>query len=82
MPQVSRVLGPSSLTEARGGNLQLICVHVCVCVWGGAGIGLGHECCLVGGPVSERSLGSVLFETDGLPMGLPSSSASSSLSLI
>jgi hypothetical protein len=31
--------------------------------------------------VSERSQGSRLVETVGLPMGLPSSSASSSLSL-
>jgi hypothetical protein len=39
-------------------------------------------CCLVGGSVSERSQGSRLIETAGLPMGSPSSSASSSLSLI
>jgi hypothetical protein len=29
-------------------------------------------CCLVGESVSERSWGSVLVETAGLPMGLPS----------
>ena len=37
-------------------------------------------CCLVGGPVSERSQGSRLVETAGIPMGLPSSSAFSSFS--
>ena len=36
---------------------------------------------LVGGSVSERSLGSRLVETVDLPMGSPSSSTSSSLSL-
>jgi hypothetical protein len=39
-------------------------------------------CCLVGGPVFERSLGSRLIETAGPPTGSPSSSASSSLYLI
>jgi hypothetical protein len=28
-----------------------------------------HVCCLVGGSVSERSQGSGLVETDGLPLG-------------
>jgi hypothetical protein len=37
---------------------------------------------LVGGSVSERSQSSRLIGTAGLPMGSPSSSASSSLSLI
>jgi hypothetical protein len=36
------------------------------------------ECCLVGGSVSERSWRPRSVETAGLPMGLPSSSASSS----
>jgi hypothetical protein len=45
-------------------------------------VGLALECCLVGGSVSERSQWSRLVETDGLPMGPPFSSASSSLSLI
>jgi hypothetical protein len=39
-------------------------------------------CCLVGGPVSERSRGSRIIETAGPPTELPSSSASFSLSLI
>jgi hypothetical protein len=39
-------------------------------------------CCLFGGPVFERSKGSRLIETAGPPTGLPSSSASSSLSPI
>jgi hypothetical protein len=38
-------------------------------------------CCLVGGSVSDRSQGSRLVEIAGLPMGSPSSSVSSSLSL-
>jgi hypothetical protein len=38
--------------------------------------------CLVGGSVSERSQGSRLVETAGLPMGSFSSLASSSFSLI
>jgi hypothetical protein len=39
-------------------------------------------CCLVGGTMSERSQGSWLVKTAGLPMGPPSSLASCSLSLI
>ena len=39
-------------------------------------------CCLVGGPVSESSQGFRLVETAGLPMGSPSSTTSSSLSLV
>ena len=50
---------------------------VYVCVWGGGLISDG-VCCLVGGLVSERSWGSKSVETASLPMGLPSSSASSS----
>jgi hypothetical protein len=38
--------------------------------------------CLVDGPVSEKSQGSRLNETAGPPTGSPSSSASSSFSLI
>ena len=38
--------------------------------------------CLVGGSVSERSQGSMLGETAGLPMRSPSSSTSFSLSLL
>jgi hypothetical protein len=55
-----------------------------ICVWGLRSAGV---CCLFGGPVSERSLGvvvvvSMLIETAGPPTGSPSSSASSSFSLI
>ena len=39
-------------------------------------------CCVVGGPVSEKSRGSRLVEIAGPPTGSPSSSASSSFSLI
>jgi hypothetical protein len=39
-------------------------------------------CCLVSGPVSERSLGSRFIEAAGLSTGLPSSLASSSFPLI
>jgi hypothetical protein len=38
--------------------------------------------CLVGGSMSERSQGTRFIETAGLPIGLHSSSASSSFSLI
>jgi hypothetical protein len=46
-----------------------------MCVLGLISAGI---CCLVGGPVSERSQGSRLTETAGSPTGLASSSASSS----
>jgi hypothetical protein len=39
-------------------------------------------CCLVGGSVSQRSRGSGFFEGAVLPIGSPTSSASSSLSLV
>jgi hypothetical protein len=39
-------------------------------------------CCLVRGPVSERSQGSRLIEIDGPPTGSPFSSASSNFSPI
>jgi hypothetical protein len=38
--------------------------------------------CLVGGLVSERSRGSRFVKTYGLPVGSPSSSSSSSFSII
>ena len=50
-------------------------VLYCMCVGGLISAGV---CCLVGGSVSERSQGSRLVETAGLPIGLPSSPASSS----
>jgi hypothetical protein len=50
---------------------------VCVCLGGAASI-----CCLVYNSVSERSQRSGLVKTAGLPMGSPSSSTSSSLSLL
>ena len=67
---------PSSLTEPRPDRLAVLW---CICV--GVLI-LGGVCYLVGGLVSERSWGSRLIETAGSPTGLPSSSASSSSSLI
>jgi hypothetical protein len=54
-------------------------VLCCICVRGLVSAGV---CCLVGDSVSERSQGSRLVETAGLPLGLPSSSASSSFYLI
>ena len=54
-------------------------VLCCICV--GSLISAGI-CCLVGGPVSERSRGYRLIETAGLPTGSPPSSASSSFPLI
>jgi hypothetical protein len=56
-------------------NPAVLC---CICVGGLISAGV---CCLVGGPVSERSQGPRLVEAVGPPTGLPSSSASSSLSL-
>jgi hypothetical protein len=54
-------------------------VYYCICVGGLISAGV---CCLVGGPVFERSQAFGLIETVGPPTGLPSSSASFSLSLI
>ena len=54
-------------------------VLCCICV-GSPGSAL--VCCLVGGPLSERSQGSKLVETAGPSMGSTSSSASFSLFLI
>jgi hypothetical protein len=48
----------------------------CICV---VSLRPAHVCCLVGGSVFERCQGSGLVKTAGLPVGLPSSSASSSL---
>jgi hypothetical protein len=48
------------------------------CMYVGGLISAG-VCCLVGGPVFERSQGSRLIETAGPPTGLPFSSASFSL---
>jgi hypothetical protein len=71
-PQVSGILGTSSPTEARPVSPLL---HMCQ--RGLKGLGPAHVCCLIGGSVSGSSLGSELVEIDGLPMGLPSPSASS-----
>jgi hypothetical protein len=57
-------------------DLEVLC---CICSGGLLSAGV---CCLVGGPVSERSWGSRIIETAGPPTGSPSSSASSGLSLI
>jgi hypothetical protein len=66
-------LGMSSLIEARPSSaLWYIC-------WG---LGPASVCCLFCGSVSERSPESRLVETADLPIGSPSSSTSSSLSLI
>jgi hypothetical protein len=73
MPQVSQGLGTSSPTESRPGNP--CCIYV-------RGLGPAPVCCLVNGSVSEWSHGSRLVEIVGLPMKLPSSSGSFSLSLI
>ena len=51
----------------------------CICVGGLISAGV---CCLVGGPVFERSCEYRLIETAGSPTGSPSSSAPSSFSLI
>jgi hypothetical protein len=48
-------------------------VLYCMCVGGLISAGV---CCLFGGPVFDRSLGSRLIETAGPPTGSPSSSAS------
>jgi hypothetical protein len=50
-------------------------VFHCICVRGFISAGI---CCLVGGSMSGRSQGSKLVETVGLPLGSPSSLASSS----
>jgi hypothetical protein len=67
-------LGSPSLTET---DLTVIC---CVCVRGI--ISTTGGCCLVGDPVSERSLGNRLIETVCPPTGSPSFSSSSSFPLI
>ena len=72
-PQVSQGLGTTSPTQARPGTPLL---YMCLAPRP------GHKCCLVGGLVSERSQEFRLVETAGLPIGLPSSSPSSSLILI
>ena len=54
-------------------------VLCCICV---TGLVSADVCYLVGGSVSEKSLGSRIVETAGLPMESLSSSASSSLYLI
>jgi hypothetical protein len=64
----------SSLNEHRPGS-----VLCCICVRDFISDGV---CCLVGGPVFEKSQGFRLIETAGPPTGPPSSSASSSFSLI
>lgn len=67
-PQVSQGLGSSSPTKPRP-DVR------------GLGLVLARVSCLVGSSVSEIS-GSRFVETAGLPIGLPTSSASSSLFLI
>jgi hypothetical protein len=70
-PPVSWGLGPISLNEHRHlSPLLYMCCYKCHHL---RSVGV---CCLVGGPVSERSQGSRLIETAGSPTGLPFSSAS------
>ena len=75
--QISRLPGAPSLWRVR--YIFSDCVpgvFCCICfIWAGI-------CCLVGGSVSERSQGSRLAKTAGLPVGSASSSASSSFSLV
>ena len=73
-PPVSSGIVASSLTEHRPWQCSTVCVL--------GGLISAGACCLFGGPVFERSRGSRLIETAGPPTGLPSSSASFSLSLI
>ena len=61
---------------SMGPDQTVLC---CIC---GGGLISAAVCHLVGDSVSERSQGSRLVETAALPMGSPSSSASSSLSPI
>jgi hypothetical protein len=68
VPSVSWRLGASSLSPDP---TVLCCMHV-------GGLMSAGVCCLVGGPVSEKSHGSRLVETDGSTTGSPSSLASSS----
>jgi hypothetical protein len=71
--QVSQGLSTSSFTE---GGQAVLC---CICV---GSLRPASVCCLVSDSVSQRSQGSGLVEIAGLPMGLPFSSSSSTLSLI
>jgi hypothetical protein len=66
---VSWGLGTSSSAEARPGG-PLIYIYV-------GRLGPAPVCCLVGGSVSQSSLGSRLVETASIHMGSPSSFASS-----
>lgn len=70
--QLSSGVGTSSSTETRSVSPLLYMIHR---------LHMTSVCCLVGGLVSERSHGSGLVETVGLPLGSPSSSAPSCLSL-
>ena len=67
-PPVSRGLGASSQIEPRPASPLL---YMC---WGPH---ISCVCCLVGGPVFERSRGSRLIETVAPPTGSPSSSSAS-----
>ena len=62
---VSCKLGASSQTKPRPSNPML---YMCV-----GGLISAGVCCLVGGPGSERSLGSRLIKTAGPLAGSPSS---------
>ena len=74
-PGASSLQGQAHLLPLRPDQAVLCCMCV-------GGLRPAHVCCLVGGSGSERSPGSRLVETAGLPMGLPSSSPSSSFPLI
>jgi hypothetical protein len=77
---VSPLSGVSSLLRTRHILLRSgQADFCCICV---LGLWPAHVFCLVGSSVSERSHGSRLVETAGLPMGFQLSSAASTLTLI
>jgi hypothetical protein len=80
--QTSKFPGASNLLKIRCTFSDWILTQqssTAMCV---GGLILTGECYLVGDPVSERSQASKIIETADPPTGLPSSSASSSFSLI
>ena len=79
-PQLSPLLGASNLLRVYLLPLRpdeaILC---CMCV---GGLLPASVCCLVGVSLSERSCTSMFVKTAVFPVGWPSSSTSSSLSLI
>ena len=77
---ISVLPGASSLLRVRWNFSETRpCIPLLYVCWGLIPVAI---CCLVGGPVFERSQVSRLIETSGPPTGLPSSTASSSFPLI